>query len=348
MKLKSFVALSALISSSFACASGPEQVSLFAGTSEAGYLDGDRLSAQLNRPHGMAQDSNGKVFFADRGNHKIRFVDQQSGVVVTLAGSGDQGFSDGVAPKAAFNQPVAVAVDSEGVVYVADRDNHRIRKIDLDRNVTTLAGSGEAGFQDGESVKAQFNEPYGVVLNQEGTHLLVADYLNHAIRRIDLKTSDVTTVAGNGEPGFEDGDGENARFYQPYNIAIGSNGDYFIPDQKNHAVRKLNSSWQVSTLAGSGKEGYKDGQADMAEFNNPTGVAVDPEGQVYVADRNNHRIRVISGDSVSTLAGNGEDGGQDAAGTGAQFSKPLDIVLLQNSDDLLISEDTGHRLRLLD
>lgn len=323
----------------------PEHVSKLAGTGEAGYQDGDALSAVLNRPHGLAQAPNGIIYFADRGNHQIRYYELDTNKIKTLAGSGTRGFSEGAAQDAAFNQPVAVTVAKDGTVYVADRDNHRIRTIAVNGTVSTLAGDGNIGFKDGDAALAQFNEPYGVVLNPDETKLLVADYLNHAIRTIDLATGKVSTLAGNGQKGFEDGLGSKASFFQPYNITIDHKGDYYIPDQKNHAIRKMTKEGKVTTLAGTGKEGYKDGDLNLAEFNNPTGVAVDSQGMVYVTDRNNHRIRVIEEDEVETVAGSGEAGGVDGEELDAQFNKPLDLIVDKSSQQLIVSEDTGHRLR---
>ncbi|MEM7252314.1 MAG: hypothetical protein AAF493_12925 [Pseudomonadota bacterium] len=322
-------------------------VSTIAGSGVAGHNDGASESSRLNRPHGMAQNAAGIIFFADRGNHMIRYFDPENATVSTLAGNGTRGFADGDANTAAFNQPVAVEVGRDGTVYVADRDNHRIRAISASGDVRTLAGSGIAGYEDGKAATSKFNEPYGVALNTEQTKLYVADYLNHAVRSISLADGRVTTVAGNGEKGFADGTGTNARFSQPYNIVLDETGVFYIPDQKNHAVRMMTETGTVTTVAGSGLKGHQDGDSADAKFNNPTGVAA-RAGVVYVTDRNNHRIRRIAQGRVVTVAGTGTDGGRNGGDKKAEFSKPLDLIFDIKSGAVIISEDTGHRLRKLD
>jgi DNA-binding beta-propeller fold protein YncE len=318
-------------------------VETMAGTGNPGNVDGTGTDAVLNRPHGMTQTVEGVVVFADRGNHQIRGMLPISQTVYTLAGSGERGFADGSLKEAKFNQPVAVAADSQGNIYVADRDNHRIRKIGSNWQVSTVAGNGSAGYADGFSSDVQFNEPYGVALDETESKLLVADYLNHAIRVIDLRSGEVSTLAGNGENGLVDGAGTEARFNQPYNISRDEYGDFFVPDQKNHAVRRVTLQGEVVTIAGTGEAGFRDGAT--AQFNNPTGVAT-LDGKVYVADRENHRIRMIDRDGiVTTLAGDGTPGGQNGDAATAQFNKPLDVIVESQSRKAFVSEDSGHRIR---
>ena len=195
-------------------------------------------------------------------------------------------------------------------------------------------------------MEAQFNQPYGVALDQEEENLLVADYLNHSVRSINLKTALVTTLAGNGQAGNFDGEGRDARFNQPYSIKHDGQGNFYIPDQLNHSIRKLTLSGQVTTVAGSGKAGYADGSGSSAQFNNPTGLAVGVSGELYVADRNNHRIRRVSQDgTVTTLAGTGLEGDKDGALAEAEFKRPIDVVYDAVLDELIVSEENGHRLR---
>src|SRR5439155_22798356 len=140
------------------------------------------------------------------------------------------GKGDGVGAAASFNQPIAVAVDKTGNVYVADRDNHLIRLIDPSGKVTVIGGTGAAGFAEGPGTSAQFNQPYGVALSADERILYVADYLNHAIRAIDLGTKRTTTIAGNGKAGFANGKGDQAQFNQPYNVKADPNGRIYVPD----------------------------------------------------------------------------------------------------------------------
>jgi sugar lactone lactonase YvrE len=320
------------------------RVETFAGTGQAGLADGNRQVGQLNRPHGLAIDARSNVYVSDRGNHAIRVV-AANGDLRTLAGNGKDGKTDGVGAAASFNQPVAVAVDKAGNGYVADRDNHLIRLIDPSGKVAVLAGTGAAGFAEGPATSAQFNQPYRVALSADERILYVADYLNHAIRAIDLGTKRVTTLAGNGKAGFANGKGDQAQFNQPYNVKIGTNGRLYVPDQNNHSVRRIDTDGTVSTIAGNGQSGFANGTASDARFNNPTGLIIGPGETIYVADRNNHRIRVISrAGEVATIAGDGTEGYQDGPGQAAKFNRPIDIVLMPDGA-LVVSEENNHRLR---
>lgn len=349
------MAVAAVLSvGSLATAAGPEsfsktlpfpEVRTLAGDGQPGTVDGS--SARLNRPHGLSYAHDGSLYFADRGNHEVRVL-RPDGAVATVAGSGKAGFADGPVDAAQFNEPIAVAVDRTGIIYVADRNNHRIRKITPDGRVVTLAGDGQPGYADGAVKSARFNQPYGVALDAAQASLYVADYLNHSIRRVDLVTGMVDTLAGNGTAGFADGQRAAARFNQPYNVRLDGQGRLWVPDQLNHAIRRVTPDGEVTTVAGTGKPGYADGSATVAQFNNPTGVAPLPNGAAVVADRNNNRLRIVTPDgAVVTLAGAGEPGFADGAVATARFNQPLDVDFDDNLSRILVSEDKGHRLRAL-
>jgi streptogramin lyase len=320
------------------------RVETFSGSGQPGLADSGGQVGQFNRPHGLAVDAKGNVYVSDRGNHAIRIV-AANGDIRTLAGNGKDGNADGIGAAASFKQPIAVAVDKTGSVYVADRDNHVIRLIDPSGKVAVVAGTGTKGFANGPSSSAQFNEPYGVALSPDEKTLYVADYLNHAIRAIDLAGRQVTTLAGNGTAGFANGTGDKAQFNQPYNVKADANGRLYVPDQNNHAIRRVDPDGTVSTVAGNGQSGFADGKPSDARFNNPTGLGVAANGTVYVADRNNHRIRAISpaGD-ITTIAGDGAAGQQDGPGPTAKFNRPIDLVLTTDGA-LVVSEENNHRLR---
>jgi sugar lactone lactonase YvrE len=265
-------------------------VTTLAGSGTRGFADGNGTNAQFNDPYGVAVDSAGNVYVADTTNHRIRKI-TPSGLVTTLAGSGTSGFADGNGTNAQFNDPSGVAVDSAGFVYVADLLNNRIRKITPSGLVTTLAGSGEKRFADGNGTAAKFNKPYGVAVDSAG-FVYVADFNNNRVRKI-TPGGIVTTFAGSGTSGFADGNGTNAQFNFPIGLAVDSAGNVYVADTTNHRIRKITPSGDVTTLAGSGTSGFADGNGTNAQFNNPSGVAVDSAGNVYVADRINHRIRKI-------------------------------------------------------
>ncbi len=261
-------------------------VTTLAGSS-FGFADGSGTNAQFKNPYSIALDSSGNVYVADTVNDKIRKIDS-SGNVTTLAGS-SSGFADGSGTNAQFNKPTGIAIDSSGNVYVADTVNHKIRKIDSSGNVTTFAGSS-SGFADGSGTNAQFNNPKGISIDSSG-NVYVADTLNHKIRKID-SSGHVTTVAGSSS-GFADGNVTTAQFNLPQGVDVDNNGNIYVADSSNHKIRKIDNFGNVTTLAGSGTDGFADGNATTAKFNVPYAVTVDNNGNIYVVDESNNKIRKI-------------------------------------------------------
>eukprot|EP00041_Stephanoeca_diplocostata_P023474 m.577772 g.577772 ORF g.577772 m.577772 type:complete len:483 (-) comp22300_c0_seq4:453-1901(-) len=283
-------------------------VDTLAGTGSDGYTDGPSGEAQLGLLSGVCFDGRGGVLLADWGNHCIRRI-APSGQVTTVAGSGVRGYLDGPGQQAQFNNPTAVAVANDGAVIVADTDNHRIRRIDPDGAVHTLAGSeiAEGGdargwFRDGPALEARFDHPAGVAIDRCTGCVIVADTDNHCIRRISKDGTMVLTLAGCGEQGYRDGPGRRARFRYLQGIAVDKTGNVLVSERFNHRIRQVAPDGTVTTLAGSGKEGCTDGHGTSASFNRPWGIAVDGNNNVLVADTNNHRIRRIATDgTVTTL-----------------------------------------------
>ena len=283
-------------------------VSTLAGTGAPGYADGPGSMAQFNYPNGVAVDVAGNVYVADTFNHRIRIVRPDGpalseaegtveGTVSTLAGNGEAGYQDGPAAQAQFNAPTDVAVDTAGVVYVADSRNNRIRAISPEGMVTTLAGSGERGFVDGPPDQAQFDGSSRLAVDASG-NVYVCDSLdreyrgNHAIRRI-APDGTVTTVAGSGQPGLADGPVAEASFYHLGGLDVDASGNVYIADVLSERIRVITSQGMVYTLAGTGASGYADGPGSEASFLWPKGVVLDSAGRLYVADCASNRIRVI-------------------------------------------------------
>ncbi|NVO32359.1 NHL repeat-containing protein [Hymenobacter lapidiphilus] len=265
-----------------------------AGSGGAALVDGPAATAAFNGPRGVAVDADGTLYVADTGNHCIRQV--KAGVVTTLAGTvhpalgGLHGFADGPAAAARFSSPYGVAVDAQHNVYVADTENHRIRKIS-GGVVSTLAGNGKNGFADGPGATAQFFWPGGVAVDGAGA-VYVADYGTHRLRKV-APAGTVSTVAGSGTTGTADGVGAAAQLALPEAVAVDGHGTVFLTDGSAR-VRQITAGGAVSTLAGSGVRGYADGLAAAAQFQRPAGLAVDAQGCVYVADGQDHRIRKIA------------------------------------------------------
>ncbi len=275
-------------------------------------------------PKGVAVDTAGNVYVADMSNNLIRKVNPD-GSVSTLAGlAGTPGSADGTGSSARFNQPSGIALDSAGNLYVADRQNSTIRKLSPTGAVTTLAGqAGNGGSHDGPLQNAQFSKPEGIAVDAAGK-VYIADTGNSTIRVID-PAGVVWTLAGlAGSPGSDDGLGSSARFYHPRGIAVDSLGDVYVTDVMN-TIRRIDPMGLVTTLAGmAGVQGSADGTGNSARFKSPQGLAVDSEGNVYVADSFNETVRKVNaGGAVTTLAGlAGNSGSSNGIGSEARFSLP--------------------------
>jgi sugar lactone lactonase YvrE len=292
----------------------------------------------------------GITYVADETSNAIYQLDPQ-GVVTHFAGAsnGSPGFVDGAATVARFDGPAGLAVDTVGNLYVADRLNHRIRKITPDGTVSTLAGSGLSGFADGSDDLARFYFPQGVVVFENNVY--VADTGNHRIRRIDKTTGAVTTLAGKATAGFVDGAGGTAQFHSPRAVAVNAAGQLVVADTGNHCIRLLTVGNSVVTLAGSDTPGFLDGADINARFSSPAGLTIGTDGTIYVTDQDNHRIRSITtGGLVGTVAGSGIAGLLDSPvdslhpATIARFDSPGGITL-DGEGNLIVAEQGTSRLR---
>lgn len=314
-----------------------------AGDGTPGLVDGPIAQAEFQNPSAIALDAAGNVYVADTWNHSIRKM-TPGGQVTTLAGSGEAGYRDGLGKVAQFTAPSGLVVDRQGNVYVADTGNQRIRRISPDGSVKTVAGTGDAGFADGPEASAKFNLPSGITIDKTG-NLYVADASNNRIRKID-STGTVNTLAGSGVEGFSDGSGSQAKFNNPFGITFDpTSGTLLVADTWNNRIRRLTLSGVASTLAGDGGEGYKDGPAATAEFDLPAGVAVDTDGTVVVADSYNNSIRSLDTSGiVKTLAGDGFEGFSDGHGSSAEFDLPSGIAI-DRRRQVLVSDYYTHSIR---
>jgi streptogramin lyase len=263
-------------------------VSTVAGSSD-GYANGTGTAAMFNTPRGIAVDTSGNLYVGDSANHRIRKI-TPGGVVSTLAGSGNRDSINGPGSTASFYYPIGVAVNNQGDVYVADSSNNLIRKITPAGVVSTLAGS-YGGFADGTGVRAQFEYPVGVAVNANG-EVFVADRSNNLIRKI-TPAGVVTTLAG-WTAGYLDGTGTAASLNYCLGVAVDGSGAVFVADTGNLRIRKITPEGVVSTVAGAGTEGDVDGTGTAATFDSPIGVTVDVNGNLYVSEDYNNRIRKIT------------------------------------------------------
>ena len=284
--------------------------------------------AEFNNPTSVAVDRFGNIYVADAKNHSIRKI-TSDGQVTTFAGSGNPGDKDAKGTNAQFDLPFGVAVDAAGNVYVADRRNHKIRKITPDGEVTTLAGSTQ-GYKEGSGSTAKFNDPYGVAADAAG-NVYVADIDNHRIRKI-TSDGEVTTFAGSTQ-GYKEGSGSTAKFYKPYGVALDAAGNVYVADTKNNKIRKISKNGMVTTIGGANT------------FNQPKGIAVDGAGNVYVGDTNDHMIRKISPDgNVSTVAGSAIEGFKNGIGEEAKFKKPEGLGI-DGTGSLYVADVLNHKIR---
>jgi len=285
--------------------------------------DGSTNQSSFNRPIRVAVGPGGTLYVADYYNSRIRRVSGDHKTVVTIAGS-TSGYLDAKGVQARFNQPAGLDVGVDGTVYVADRANHRIRKIDKAANVTTLAGSGVGSYKNGGPSQAMFNSPYDVVVTL-GNVVFVADAGNRSIRKIDAN-GHVTHVAGSTQHGYKDGKGSAARFYDPRGIDADNNGYLYVADYYNSRIRRVAPDGTVDTIAGAGN-GMFDGPAKNAKFARPVDVTIDAAGRLWVADTGNHRIRRFAiGGSVTTVAGTGSYGHVNGSGITARFNSPHGVA----------------------
>ena len=236
------------------------------------------------------------------------FAISKCGMQSLLAGHRTEtGFTDGQGSEARFYRPCGITVDGDGNVLVSDTGNHALRKVTLSGAVSTLAGNGEEGFADGVGAAARFNEPWGIVVDAQGA-IFVADSENHCVRQVAPGDGAVTTLVGvGGEKGFASGQRADARFNEPGGMALDMDGHLIVADVANDCIRKVTTAQgRVTTMAGrAGHKGFADGEGVAARFNAPQGVAVDGNNNILVADRDNHRIRMIAGANarVTTVSG---------------------------------------------
>ncbi|MFI5161783.1 MAG: NHL repeat-containing protein [Sphingobacteriales bacterium] len=274
-------------------------VSTVAGNGTIGAVDATGTLASFNGPAGIAIDVAGNIYVADSGNNLIRKI-TSGGVVSTLAGTrATADTSNTVTSEPVFLGPSGVAVDASGNVYVANSGYNTINKVSPAGVVTTLAGNGNSGSADGVGANATFNNPTGVAVDGSG-NVYVADFLNSEIRKVTTNGT-VTTLAGSADTvGSANGTGSSALFYFPNSLTVDASGNVFVTDDINNLIREVSPAGVVTTVAGSGSAGSANGIGTAASFNDPSGIAVDATGNLYIADADNNLIRKVSAAGLVT------------------------------------------------
>jgi streptogramin lyase len=320
---------------------------------------GPATGASLYDPTGVAVDSAGNVFVADFNNQRIRRVDATTGIITTVAGNGVPDFigDGGLATDASLRYPNGVAVDGAGNLFIADWGNERIRRVDAVTGIiSTVAGTGIPGVggDGGLATGASLNSPTGAAVDGSG-NLFIADYGNQRIRRVDAVTGIITTVAGIGVQGFA-GDGglaTDASLSNPTGVAVDGAGNVFVADTANQRIRRVDAvTGIITTRSGTGIQGFSGdgGPAASAGLNNPTGVAVDGAGNLFIADFGNQRIRRVDAvtNIIRTRAGNGLQGfGGDGGPSGNASLNLPEGVAVDRFGRLLIADTNNHRIRLV-
>ncbi len=325
-------------------AASTKKISSVAGNGAMGYNGNNQLatSAELNGPRGVWVDSSGNIVIGDTGNQQVRQVTASNGFITLWAGSG-LGGDNGPATSAILAEDKDVALDSAGNLYIADTANNRIRKVTPGNppgNITTVAGTGIAGNfgNNGSAVNASLSGPYGLAVDSS-SNIYIADTFNLVVRLVNASTGIITTVAGNGQscnPTTSCGDGgpaTSASLAFPTNVAVDNAGNFYIADAGANKIRVVNSSGIISTLAGDGSVCDKplinncgdNGPAASAQLNAPMGVAVDSNGNVYIADTMDNRVRKV--DPSGTITGyafNGKNafGPNRVAATSSSYNTP--------------------------
>jgi streptogramin lyase len=348
------VAAALLIASAMRSAphAATQTVTTILGTGTAGFSD-----TQVNNPYGIIFGPDGALYFCDLDNQRVRRFDPKTKQVTTIAGNGEKGYAGdgGPALQASLNMPHEIQFDKAGNLYIAERDNHVIRKVDgRAKIISTVAGTGVAGFggDGGPATRAQLRQPHSIVFDRDGT-LLICDIGNQRIRRLHLDTGIIETWAGTGQPA-ETPDGApvgGMPLRGPRTMAMAPNGDLYLALREGNAILRIDARTQtLHRVAGTGEQGYAGdgGPALAAKLGGPKGLAYAAD-QLFVADTENHAIRRIDLKTgvITTVLGNGTRGdGPETSPVECRLSRPHGL-LAGPGGTLYVTDSEAHRIRLL-
>lgn len=316
-------------------------VTTFAGGANSGYADGLGAAALFSNPAGIASDASGNLYVCDAFNNRIRKI-TADGTVSTIAGNGNAGNGDGPALSAQFYAPQGLTVDAQGNVFVADYGNNLIREIVAATNtVKTIAGNGIPGYVDGAAIKtAEFNGPSAIAVDASG-NLFIADRNNNMIRKM-TPAGVVSTIAGTKTPGYVNGTvntttGTYASFRDPGGLVLDSQGNIYVADMGNSAIRMITPAAVVTTLAG--------GPGQTTLLGSPIALTMDSKGNFFIADESGRIIELTAARVLYDLAGAANVAGfADGTGTAAQFNNPQGICMTP-SGNIFVSDFNNNRIR---
>jgi DNA-binding beta-propeller fold protein YncE len=334
-----------------------------AGSGDQGYSGdgGPATTAKLNQPFDVAIGPDGSLYFSDTFNHCIRRVDSKSGRISTVAGCGKNGYSGdgGPATEAKLNEPYGVVLDKHGNIFIVDRLNYCIRRVEAATGViATIAGTGKSGYfgDGGPAAEAMLREPNGIALHPAGRSLYIADVADQRVRVVDLRTGNIATFCGTGrkEHSGDGGPVSRASLHGPRAVHVSADGDVYICEREGNSIRRIDgTSGMITTVAGTGRKGYTGdgGPAIEATFNGPKEIDIDAAGNIFVVDTENQAIRRIDAKTgvVTTVAGNGERGGTGDSGpaTAAQLDRPHGVAVDRHGK-IYIGDTNNHRIRIVE
>lgn len=319
-------------------------VSTFAGSLSAGLINGNGTSARFNSPQDIATDFNNNVYVLDHGNNNIRKI-TPAGDVSIFAGNAVSGAADGPGAVAAFDNLSGIVFDGANLL-VSETQNSKIRKIDLNGNVSTYIGKpnlpGTFGANNGDPTTATFQGPWGLAVSKTG-NLFIADYNNGLIRKY-VPGGQVSTFAGNTTRGYADAAGSNAKFNLPTDIAADAADNLYVTDIFNHRIRKISPAGDVITFAGNGTSLDVDGSGTAAGLQFPYYITIDGTGNLYVSDQGRRIRRINPGAVVTTVAGSGVLGSSDGVADAASFGSPAGLAL-DRAGNLYVADQSNNLIR---
>jgi DNA-binding beta-propeller fold protein YncE len=338
---------------------GSPRVTTLIGTGTAGRAhDNESVgTAQLDNPFGVLIAPAGGLWFCEYGNHRVLRLDMRAKTVALIAGNGEGAYKGdgGPAVDASLNRPHEVRLDAAGNIFVAERDNHVIRRIDAStKRISTLAGTGEAGYggDGGPAAQAQLRQPHSIAFDRDGS-LLICDIGNNRVRRVNMKTGVIDTFAGTGEKLLTPDDAplRGTPLNGPRSIDVGADGTIYLVLREGNSVLSLDrKSERFKRIAGTGQVGYSGdgGSAREATFNGPKGIAFSADAGLYISDTENHVIRNIDLKTgiVTTVLGTGQRGdGPDGDPLKCKLARPHGVYLHEGV--LYVGDSEAHRIRVL-